>query len=74
MKIALTSQESSLLQAKGIPFDKSKDYTDDEALYLLEQVREIECSYAQYESGHEATLYMQYSRLGDKIYSQIPEN
>lgn len=74
MKFSLTLQEAMLLQKKGVPFDESKEYTEDEALDLLDQVREIEVSYAQFSGGAEENLYLQYGRLADKIYAQIPEN
>lgn len=73
MKFNLTAQEIKLLQDKGILFDRSREYTEDEALDLLEQVREIEVSYAQFAGGAEETLYFQYGKLADKIYSQIPQ-
>ena len=73
MKFDLTAKEIKLLQDKGIPFDGSREYTEDEALDLLELVREIEVSYAQFTGGTENALYFQYGSLADKIYSQIPE-
>ena len=74
MKFSLTQQEEELLQNKGILFDKSKEYTEDEALDLLELVREVEILYAQFTGGAEETLYFQYGRLADKLYTQIPED
>lgn len=74
MKFNLTKQEAMLLQDKGISFDDNKEYTEDEALDLLDLVREIEVSYAQFTGGKEEMLYSQYGSIADKIYSQIPED
>jgi len=66
--------EAELLAKKGIPFDESRDYSDDEALNLLDQVRDIEISYSQFTGGLEESLFFQYGDLADKIQSQIPED
>ena len=47
MKIELTPQEVELLENEGIQFLQSGDYTEDEALELLERVREAEVAYSQ---------------------------
>lgn len=74
MKFHLTNQEIELLRNKGISFVASREYSEDEALDLLDQVREIEVSYAQFTGGVETTLFFQYGSLADKIHSQIPED
>lgn len=74
MKFELTAQEIRLLEDQGIAFDAFREYTDAKALGLLDRVREIEVSYAQYTGGTEETLYFRYGSLADKIHSQIPED
>lgn len=71
MKFDLTEQEIALLKKKGIAVEKV--YTEEEALTLLDQVRDIEISYAQFTDGAEKSLYFQYGDLADKIQAQIPE-
>ena len=72
MRFILTTQEIKLLKDKGISIDR--EYTEDESLDLLAQIRDIEISYAQFTSGEEEALYFQYGDLADKIQSQIPED
>lgn len=74
MKFELTPKEIQLLKDKGIFYDETREYSDDEALNLLEQVRDIEISYAQFTDGEEKSLYFCYGDLADKIQSQIPED
>lgn len=73
LKLNLSSEEIELLKEKGIRFGES-ECSDDEALELLEQVREVEVSYSQFTTGPEAELYYKYGDLADKIQSQIPED
>ena len=61
MRIELTPQEVALLKAEEIPFRQNGDYTEDEALELLERVREAEVAYSQ--GTDEAT---------EKRYGSIP--
>lgn len=72
MKIEMTEVEQALLAAETIPFDPNRDYTEDEALNLLDQVREIEIFYSQSENKASEALYYRYKILGDKIFSMIP--
>lgn len=74
MKFKLSEKEIGLLKDKSIPFDSARDYTDDEALDFLEQVRDIEVEYAQDYDTDGEKLYFQYGDLADKIQSQIPED
>ena len=74
MRFDLTKEEVRLLQAKGIPFAETHEYTDDEALDLLEQVRDVEVSYAQFAGGVGESLFFRYGDLADKIQAQIPED
>lgn len=73
MKIDLTPQEVELLKNEGIPFLHNGDYTEDEALELLERVRETEVAYSQGTDEKTERRYRQYSELGDKIFKMIPE-
>lgn len=52
----------------------SQDYTDDEALDFLEQVRNIEVAYSQSYDAEGESLYFLYGDLADKIQAQIPED
>lgn len=74
MKFELTKKEIDLLVDKNIPFDSLRDYTDDEALDLLEQVRDIEVNYAQKYDTEGERFYFLYGNLADKIQGQIPED
>ena len=56
MKILLLRQDIELLTKAGIFHDENKEYSDDEALDLLEAVRDLEISYSQFERGHEFDL------------------
>lgn len=72
MKIDLTEKEIQLLKGKNISLDTSRDYTEDEALALLERVRDLEAEYAQDFGNEREKLYFMYGDLGDKIQKQIP--
>ena len=71
MKFNLSHDDIQLLSNKGI--EASGDYTDEEALDILDQVRDVEISYAQFSNITEKTLYFRYGDLADKMQSQIPE-
>lgn len=73
MKFQLTGHEQQLLKDRNIPFDPRQDYTIDEALELLDQVRDAEVMYAQDYGNAQETLYFLYGDLSDKIHAQIPE-
>lgn len=72
MTIDLTAQEVTLLVNKNIPFDGLYDYTDEEALELLDQVRDVEVSYSQGTDAQSVRLYEQYGDLADKLFALIP--
>lgn len=72
MRIVLTKTERDMLDAEAIPFDSDRDYTDDEALELLDLVREVEVSYSQGEDSTSREKYRQFQKLADKIYDLIP--
>ena len=73
MKIELTPQEVALLEAEEIPFRQNGDYTEDEALELLERVREAEVAYSQGTDEATERRYRQYSELGNRLFGMIPE-
>lgn len=74
MKFDLTAKEIELLKNKGIFFNNEHEYSEDEAIELLEQVRNVEISYSQFTGGLEEALYFLYGDLADKIQSQIPDD
>ena len=74
MRILLDPQEELLLQNAGIPYSAEKEYSDNDALDLLDAVRELEVLHSQYDRGAGSDLYAQYCLIADHIYAQIPEN
>ena len=74
MKFSLTATEIALLNAEHISFSPFKDYSEDEALDLLEQVREAEVAYSQCEDQKGIDLYDSYCHIGDKRYNVIPQS
>lgn len=73
MKLNLTASEIQALSYAGISFRESSEYSEDEALELLEQVREAEVSVAQFTSGDRKKQFDTYAAIGDKLFAQIPE-
>lgn len=73
MKIELTPQEVALLKARDIAFEPGRDYAEDDALALLDEVREAEVYYSQGEDAETQRLYSQYAALGDTLFALIPE-
>lgn len=73
MKLSLTASEIHSLSDAGISFREDGEYSEDEALELLEQVREAEVFTAQYTSGERKKLFDTYAAIGDKLFAQIPE-
>lgn len=73
MKIELTPQEQELLKARNIAFEPGRDYGEDDALAMLDEVRAAEVYYSQGEDTKTRDLYSQYATLGDKLFSIIPE-
>lgn len=73
MKLNLTVEEAKILEEAGIAFREDGAYSEDEALDLLDQVRDAEISVAQFPSGKESNLFDRYAEIGDKIFAQIPE-
>lgn len=73
MKIELTPQEQALLEAREIAFAPGRDYTEEEALAMLDAVRDSEVYYSQGEDAETQRLYSWYAALGDKLFTLIPE-
>lgn len=73
MKIELTPQEQKLLKARNIAFEPEQDYTEEDALAILDEVRDAEVYYSQGEDTERRHLYSQYAALGDKLFAIIPE-
>lgn len=72
MKIELTPKETALLESGGIAFSANHDYTEDEALDLLERVRELEVLCSQGTDKETEQRYQAYSSLGDKLFEMTP--
>ena len=73
MKIELTAPDVALLEARNIAFAPGQDYAEDDALALLDAVRDSEVYYSQGEDAETQRLYSQYAALGDKLFALIPE-
>lgn len=74
MKFALTNQEIELLHSKGIQIEPDREYSDDEAIDLVELVRDVEISYSQFTTNQGKRMYQEFGNLADKMQAQIPEN
>lgn len=76
MKIVLADSEYRLLAAEDIPFDPDREYTDEEALELLELVYDAEIKYSNCppEDKRAAETAEKYAHLADRIRALIPEN
>lgn len=62
-----------LRKQKDVPFSASKEYSENEALDLLDTIREAEVSYAECEDTEGERLYTAYQSIADKVYRQIPK-
>lgn len=74
MRIILNSADISLLERAKITFNPTADYSEDEALQLLERVYDEEVFYAQ-DADTKPSAQMDatdYAHLADKIQVQIP--
>lgn len=72
MKLYLTNFEISALLTEDIHFDRKREYTEDEALQLLDEVRNAEVKYSQCYTADKEKRFSLYGKIGDKIFSQIP--
>ena len=73
MRFILTEQEASLLASAAINFCADRDYTDGEALLLLDQIRDVEIAHSQFTSEEGKRLYYAYGNIADKIHREIPD-
>ena len=73
MKLSLTASEIRSLSDAGIIFRADREYPEDAALKLLEQVRDAEVSAAQLISEDGERRFSTYAAIGDKLFAQIPE-
>ncbi len=73
MIFAFSESEKQLLHHANIRFSDSKDYDEDEALALLDSIRDAQVEYAQDEGQDANQMHDAYMKLGDKIYAAIPE-
>lgn len=71
MKLDLTQRERELLAAENIPSDYQQDYTADEALELLDLVRNAEAEYAQDYGNDREALCEAFCLLGDKTFELL---
>lgn len=74
MILHLTKQEIGLLEKEQITLDINREYTEEEALSILERVRDLEELYAQDYGNERESLYFKYGDIADKIQAQIPED
>lgn len=74
MKFSLTNQEIDALCSKDIQVEADREYSDDEALDLVELVRDVEISYSQFSTDLGKQMYQTFGSLADKMQAQIPEN
>ncbi len=73
MKLNISKKDIELMKLQGIECDSERDYTEDEALDLLEAVRDSEAYYAQGADKESKRLYKAFCDLGDLIHRMIPE-
>lgn len=71
MRFLLTEHEKALLNAAKIDF-ADREYTDDEALMLLDQIRDVEIAHSQFTSEEGKRLYFEYGNIADKLHREIP--
>lgn len=76
MRIQLNSEQQQLLEKHGVAINPEKEYSEEEAFELLDQVYDIEVQYAQ-DADTNATaekLANEYAAIADAIQNQIPED
>lgn len=74
MRIVLNDREKELLEKAKIDYSAMSDYSEMEALDLLDEVHDVEAKYANFpKDDREAQkLFDEYATLADKIQDQIP--
>lgn len=75
MRIQLNSDQRQMLAGFGITILPDKEFSEDEALDLLDQVYDVEVLYAQDADTNAAArrLANEYAAIADAIRNQIPE-
>lgn len=76
MRLCLSNNDLEMLDRENISIAPDSDYTEDEALAILDMVYEIEVKYAQDSYGNSVSrkLASQYADIADKIFKMIPED
>lgn len=76
MKIQLNSEQLQILEKNGIAIIPEKEYSEEEAFDLLDQVHDIEVYYAQDADTNVTAkkLANEYAVIADVIQNQIPED
>lgn len=75
MRVQLNSEQQQMLAQVGISIVPEKDYSEDEIFDIVDQVHDIEISYAQ-DADTNATakrLAKAYAEIADFLQNQIPE-
>lgn len=75
MRIQLNEAEKNLLEKVGISIDPAAEYTEDQALDILDEVYEAEIYYAQSADTDRSAKKRaaEIAAIADKIQGQIPE-
>ena len=75
MKICLDKLQKQMLDFAGVTIDLEHEYSEDEALILLDRAYDVEVQYAQTADvdPESRRLATEYAKIADTIYRQIPE-
>ena len=76
MKIMISSAEKMFLEMEGIAFSEEKDYTDEEALSLLDDIYDAEIKYSNFpeENAEAQKTAESFAHLADRIQQAIPDS
>lgn len=76
MKILLLKEDKKLLTAEGIGFDQEREFTEQEAFELLEQIYDVEIKYSNFprDDMKASEKAARFAHIADMIQNQIPEN
>lgn len=76
MKILLSQQEIEQLKKVKIDVSLDTEYSEDEALDILEKVHDIEAVYSNFPENDKRAYELSniYAAIADKIYKMIPED
>ncbi len=74
MRLDFNGKEKKMLQEEGIEVNEGKEYSEDEALDILERVYAVEAMYSDLPNGDPRGAKADaFARLADKIAEMIPE-